>query len=80
MDNGIVSVRLSTELNQRLTALAGRSGKTKSYYIQQLLSEHIDDLEDACLAFERIEKSRGNGETLLTLEEVKKALDLDPQI
>ena len=49
----MVAVRLTKEIEDRLTSLAEKTGRTKSFYIRQALEEHLEEMEDACLAEER---------------------------
>jgi len=46
----MVVVRLPKEIEERLTALARKTGRSKSYYVRQALLEYLDDLEDYYLA------------------------------
>ena len=49
----MVAIRLPEELEARLSNLALRTGRTKSFYIRQALEEHLEELEDAYIAEER---------------------------
>ena len=72
----LTAARLPDELNERLTALAKRTGRTISYYIREAIEEHIDDMEDVYLAEQTLEQlRRGEGRTY-TLDEVERDLDL----
>ena len=41
------------ELEDRLSNLSLKTGRTKSFYIRQALEEHLEELEDAYIAEER---------------------------
>ena len=41
-----VSIRLSSETEQRLTALAAETGRTKSFYLRELIEGGLNDIED----------------------------------
>ena len=41
------SVRLSPEMETRLDRLAKGTGRTRAYYLRELIEQGIDDLEDA---------------------------------
>ena len=41
----IASLRLPDEIFQRLDRLADRTGRSKTFYIQAAIQEHLDDLE-----------------------------------
>ena len=49
----MVAVRLTKEIEDRLTSLAEKTGRTKSFYIRQALEEHLEEMEDIYLAEER---------------------------
>jgi RHH-type rel operon transcriptional repressor/antitoxin RelB len=42
----MLTLRIDDKLNDRITALAQKTGRTKTYFIKKLLVEAIDDLED----------------------------------
>ena len=69
----MLSVRLDREMEERLAALAARTGRTKSYYVREAILEHLEDMEDRYLAIERLESPSRRW----TLEEVERELDLD---
>ena len=50
----MASLRLSQELENRLDHLAEITGRTKTFYIRQLIEEHIDELEDRYVAEARL--------------------------
>jgi RHH-type rel operon transcriptional repressor/antitoxin RelB len=49
----MLAVRLDTETERRLEALAARTGRTKTFYARAAIEAHLDDLEDFYLAEER---------------------------
>ncbi len=49
-------IRLPEEIEQRLEALAKRTGRTKTYYAREAILEHLEDLEDIYLAESRLEE------------------------
>ena len=54
----MLAVRLSDETERRLEALAGRTGRTKTFYAREAIEAHLDDLEDFYLAEERLKGFR----------------------
>lgn len=70
------SVRLPEEAEERLTALAQSTGRSKAYYIREAIMEHLDDLEDIYLAEKRLQDLRVGKSRTYTLEEVERELDL----
>lgn len=66
----MLALRLPKEIEERLEALARKTGRSKSYYVCQAILEYLDDLEDYYLAVERLE-SRLPG---IPLDEVERRL------
>lgn len=71
------SIRLEPEIEARLDALAARTGRTKAYYLRELITNGLDDLEDYYTAVEISERIRRGEETTRPLEEVIRDLGLD---
>lgn len=69
----MLSIRLDPEIERRLSELARRTGRTKSYYARELIEVNIEELEDRYLAESRLEKRRPS----LTSRQVRKELGLD---
>lgn len=72
-----MSLRLPDPLIARLDALAARTGRSKTFYVLQAVTDHIDDLEDVYLAEQRLTEHRATGGHAFTLDEVERELDLD---
>ena len=72
----MLAVRLPPEIEARLTALACRTGRPKSYYVREAILEHLDDLEDIYLAETRLEDLRAGRSRTYTLDEVERELGL----
>ena len=72
-----ISIRVSNEIESRLNTLAKKTGRTKSYYIKQLISEHLDDLEDCYMADKIYGDVLKGKEKLYSSQEVRKELGLD---
>ena len=53
-----VSLRLPDDVSRRLNALAKRTGRTKTHYMIEAISEHIADLEDYYVSEKRLEELR----------------------
>jgi len=69
----MLSIRLDPDIEKRLTELARRTGRTKSYYARELIEGNLEDLEDRYLAEARLEKRQ----PALTSRQVRKQLGLD---
>lgn len=68
----MLAIRLPTELESRLEALAKATGRTKTFYARQAIVEHLDDLEDLYLAEHELEAIRAGKSETVPLEEVMK--------
>ncbi len=68
---------LEPEIEQRLDALTARTGRTKAFYLREIIQQGLDDIEDYYLASATLERVRKGEEKLYTAEEVRKDLGLD---
>ncbi|MBK8755025.1 MAG: CopG family transcriptional regulator [Candidatus Competibacteraceae bacterium] len=68
---------LEPEIEQRLDALTARTGRTKAFYLREIIEQGLDDIEDYYLASATLERVRKGEEKLYTAEEVRKDLGLD---
>ena len=64
----MLALRLPPEIEKRLNELVALTGRSKSYYAREAIIEHLDELEDAYLARQRLMSS----EARLTLEELER--------
>lgn len=71
------SIRLAPETEQRLDFLATHTGRTKAYYLREIIEHGLTELEDYYLAAEVLERVRKGQETTYSSGEVRKALGLD---
>jgi len=71
------SIRLDPALEQRIDNLAAQTGRTKAYYLRELVVAGLDDLEDYYLADATMERVRKGQEKIYSAEQVKKDLGLD---
>jgi len=53
----MLAIRLPTDIESRLTALAQKTGRTKTYYAREAIIEHLADLEAEYLAVARMKKT-----------------------
>jgi RHH-type transcriptional regulator, rel operon repressor / antitoxin RelB len=70
------SVRLNPETEKRLDNLAAMTGRTKAYYIREMIESSIDDLEAAYRADATLERIRKGEEKVHSLAEVERRLGL----
>ncbi len=71
------SIRLNDEIEQRLDRLSAETGRTKAFYLRELIERGIEDLEDYYLGMEVMERLRKGEEYTTSLEEVEKEPRLD---
>ena len=71
------SIRLPDEIEQRLDALAEKTGRTKAFYIREMILNHIDEIEDYYLAADVVERIRKGKERVHSAGEVRHELGLD---
>ncbi len=71
------SVRLSPESEQRLDFLASKTGRSKAFYLRQLIESGLDDMEDYYLAADVLERVRAGRERLHSEQDVRADLGLD---
>jgi RHH-type rel operon transcriptional repressor/antitoxin RelB len=72
-----VSIRLTQEVEQRLDHLAIQTGRSKSFYLRELIEGGLDDLEDYYLADATMERLRKGQVKMLDSDQVRKELGLD---
>ena len=71
------SLRLPDELGERLNILARETGRSKTFYILEVIQKHLDDLEDIYLAEKRISDIRAGRSKVLSSQDVEAMLSVD---
>lgn len=71
----MLALRIDAETEQRLEALARKTGRTKTFYAREAILAHLDDLEDFYLAEARMKDFRS--EDAISLTDLKADLGLD---
>jgi len=71
------SLRLAPETEQRLDQLASLTGRTKAYYLRELIEQGIEQMEDYYLAVDVLERVRKGQESVHSSASVRKDLGLD---
>jgi RHH-type rel operon transcriptional repressor/antitoxin RelB len=69
------SVRLSAETEKRLEVLSAKTGRSKAYYLREMIERGLEDMEDYYLAVEVMERIKRGEEEVLTSEEFWRGLD-----
>lgn len=65
-----ISLRLPSEVENRLSALSTLTGRSKTFYATEAIIEHIDDLEDAHLSAGVLARVRAGAEARVPLNEL----------
>jgi RHH-type rel operon transcriptional repressor/antitoxin RelB len=71
------SIRLSSEAERRLNFLAAQTGRTKAFYLRQMIENGLNDLEDYYLAADVLENVRQGKEEIYSSAEVRADLGLE---
>lgn len=71
------SIRLAPEIEQRLDFLAAQTGRTKAFYLREMIEQGLADLEDYYLATDVLARVRKGQEKTHTTADVRKDLGLD---
>ncbi len=69
----MLAIRLPPEVEERLGALAERTGRTKSAHAREAILRYLEDLEDELIALERLDQP----DRRWTLDELERELDLE---
>ena len=70
------SLRLPDNIGQRLTELAKKTGRSKTFYILEAIREHLEELEDRYRAEQRLADLRAGRSCTYTSEEVEAMLNV----
>jgi RHH-type transcriptional regulator, rel operon repressor / antitoxin RelB len=71
------SIRLSPELGSRLDRLAARTGRSKAFYLRQIIESGISEMEDYYLAIDTRERVRKGQEKVHSSAAIRNDLGLD---
>ena len=71
------SIRLSTEIEERLAFLVSQTGRTKAFYLREIIERGLDDMEDYYLAADVLERVRKGQVQVYSAAEVRRELGLD---
>jgi RHH-type transcriptional regulator, rel operon repressor / antitoxin RelB len=73
----MLAIRLPPEIEQQLSDLAKRTGRTKTFYAREAILTHLEDLEDLYIAEKALDEFYASGEKTVSLDQVRKELGLD---
>lgn len=71
------SVRLEAETEKRLDFLVAQTGRTKAYYLREIIEQGLEDMEDYYLAADILERVRKGQEKLHSSADIRKGLGLE---
>ena len=70
------SIRLEPAVERRLDHLAAATGRSKAFYLRELITRGLEDLEDFYLADAIMERVRQGDEATYSLDEAERQLGL----
>jgi RHH-type rel operon transcriptional repressor/antitoxin RelB len=76
MEMPTTTVRLSEEADSRLRFLAAGTGRTKAFYLREIIENGLDDAEDYYLAAGVLEQVRKGSERIYSSRDVRRELGL----
>lgn len=68
-----IAIRLPEELENKLSALAKRTKRSKSFYVREAVESYLEDVEDYYIGMEVLD----NPGRIYSLEDARKACELD---
>jgi RHH-type rel operon transcriptional repressor/antitoxin RelB len=71
------SIRLAPELSHRLDRLAAKTGRTKAFYLREMIENGIAEMEEYYLAADTLKRVRKGQERVHSTSSVRKELGLD---
>jgi RHH-type transcriptional regulator, rel operon repressor / antitoxin RelB len=71
------SIRLDAAIERRLDMLAQETGRTKAFYLREIIARGIEDMEDYYRAEQVMQRVRRGEEKVYSLDEVSVELGLD---
>ena len=71
------SIRLAPEISNRLDRLAAKTGRTKAFYLREIIESGIGEMEDYYLAAETLQRVRKGKERVYSAAAVRTDLGLD---
>ena len=71
------SIRLAPQTEQRLDQLAADTGRTKAFYLREIIENGLDDIEDLYLAEQATVERRAGRLKATPIEEVMKQYGME---
>jgi len=70
----MLALRLPPEVEERLTELARKTGRTKSYYAKKAIIEYLEELEDYYLGEAAYQEFIAGDQKTYTIDEARNLL------
>lgn len=70
----MLAIRLDKAIEARLSALAAKTGRTKTFYAREAIKVHLEEMEDYFLAEERMRDFRSDD--AVSIDDLKAELGL----
>lgn len=71
------SIQLTPDAEQRLDLLVSQTGRSKAFYLTEMIERGLEDLEDYYLAIDVLERVRAGTEHVHSADEARKILALE---
>ena len=71
------SIRLASNTEKRLAFLVAQTGRSKAYYLREIIEHGLEDMEDYYLAAHVLEQVRKGQEKVYSSAAIRKDLGLD---
>ena len=71
------TIEFSPETEERLDFLASKTGRSREYFLREIVERGMDDLEDYYLSKEVLDRIRAGKERVYSSAEVRRDLGLD---
>ena len=72
-----VSLRLPVDVIERLSRLAEATGRSRTFYMQEAIKQHLEDLEDLYLAEQALIDIRSGKSSTIPLAELMEQYGLE---
>ncbi len=69
------TIQLVPEAEQRIDSLVARTGRSKDFFLKEIIKRGLEDVEDYYLAAEVLERVREGTEAVYSDAEVRRELD-----
>ncbi|MCY3940374.1 MAG: CopG family transcriptional regulator [Gammaproteobacteria bacterium] len=74
------AIPLTDEAEQRIDFLVSQTGRSKAYYLREIVERGLEDLEDYYLAAEALQRARSGKERVYSMNEARRNLCLDRSV